>query len=29
MALGLERELDGLFADVLFDSIEEVINAQD
>ena len=29
MALGLENELDGLFADVPFDSIEEVINAQD
>ena len=29
MALGLEDELDGLFADVPFDSIEEVINAQD
>ena len=29
MALGLENELDGLFVDVPFDSIEEVINAQD
>ena len=29
MALGLEDELDDLFADVPFDSIEEVINAQD
>ena len=29
MALGLENELDGLFSDVPFDSIEEVINAQD
>ena len=29
MALGLENELDGLFMDVPFDSIEEVINAQD